>query len=82
MHTSFWEQSWGDAGVLNESLGIASGDPVQSIFNSTTMPFVRSSANDTGGAAERTPRYPDGSAVSAVLATSMRLPTNTRTSLL
>jgi hypothetical protein len=51
MNTSFWEQSWGDAGVLNMTLGIASADPVGSIFSSTSMPFARSSANDTGGAA-------------------------------
>jgi hypothetical protein len=51
MSTSFWEQSWGDAGVLNIGLGIASGDPVASVFNTTTMPFVRTNASDIANAA-------------------------------
>jgi len=52
MRTSFWEQSWGDAGVLNEDLALDSADPVQSIFNSTTMPSVRTNTSDVADAAQ------------------------------
>jgi hypothetical protein len=50
--TSFWEESWGDAGVLNEDLALDSADPVQSVFSTTTMPFVRTNASDIANAAQ------------------------------
>ncbi len=51
MRTSFWEQSWGDAGVQNISLGVGSGDPVSSVFSTSSMPFVRTSGSDIANAA-------------------------------
>jgi hypothetical protein len=51
MRTSFWEESWGDAGVQNIGLGIGSADPVASVFNTTSMPFVSTNASDVAGAA-------------------------------
>ncbi len=40
LHTSFWEQSWGNAGVPDIYLGVSDSDPVSSVFN--TIPLISS----------------------------------------
>jgi len=47
MHTSFWETSWGNAGVLNYSIGVATGDPITSVINNAALPFLRSGSSGT-----------------------------------
>ena len=80
MRTSFWEQSWGDAGVLNEDLALDSGG---------SCPIYLQLDHDAVGANEHQrrsrrrrscmPRSRDGSAPSTVHATSMKLLTSIRT---
>ncbi len=48
LRTSFWEQSWGYAGVPEVYLGIADADPVSPVFNS--LPLI--SANDAPAAGQ------------------------------
>ncbi len=47
MHTSFWETSWGNAGVLAYNIGIATGDPITSVINNAALPFLRSGSSGT-----------------------------------
>lgn len=43
LYTSMYETSFSSAGVPTMTLGIAAADPVNSIFNATSIPFLRSS---------------------------------------
>jgi hypothetical protein len=43
LYTSMYETSYNSAGVPTTTLGIIAADPINSIFNSTNIPFLRSS---------------------------------------
>ena len=45
LHTSFWETSYGTAGLPNYTLGIASGDPVSTILQSA-LPGISTTNGD------------------------------------
>jgi len=47
LKTSFWEESWGYAGVPEVYLGISDADPVSSIFNN--IPFISSADVSNAG---------------------------------
>jgi len=47
LHTSFWEESWGSAGVPDIYLGVSDADPVSPVFN--TLPNI--DPNDVPNAA-------------------------------
>jgi hypothetical protein len=47
MHTYFWETSWGNAGVLNYNIGVATGDPITSAITNAKLPFLRSGSSGT-----------------------------------
>jgi hypothetical protein len=45
LHTSFWETSYGSAGVLNYNLGVASSDPIASVLQAG-LPAINTSNSD------------------------------------
>jgi hypothetical protein len=50
MDTWFFEIAYGGAGVPNIGLGVTTNDPVNSIFTTTTLPFINSSNSDIANA--------------------------------
>src|SRR5262249_47287107 len=49
LHTTFYEQSWGNAGVLNYSFGASSTDPVSTVIRNA-LPNVNTSNADVANA--------------------------------
>jgi len=45
LHTSFWESSYGSAGVLNYNFGVATADPVATVLQSA-LPSISTSNGD------------------------------------
>ena len=50
LNSSFFEISYGGAGVPSIGLGISGTDPVGSVFTTNTLPFISSSNSDIGNA--------------------------------
>jgi len=50
LHTSFWETSFGSAGIPDYSLGVASGDPLTSAAFQNQFPGINTQNGDLGNA--------------------------------
>ena len=46
LHTSFYETSYGSAGVLNYNLGVSTADPITSVISPANLPAINTSSSD------------------------------------
>jgi hypothetical protein len=80
LHTSFWESSYGSAGVLNYNFGVVAADPVGTVLQSA-LPNISTSNGDLTIRKTSMRCSPAASPASPPPPTSTRTPTSTTSSL-